>query len=346
MTVANSSPRAVIFGCKSYDLSDEERAFFHDADPVGFILFERNCQSPDQVRRLCASLRGSVGRADAPILIDQEGGRVRRLKPPHWRIAQSARTFADLAARDAAKGFEAIRLNAQLMACELADLGIDVDCAPVLDLPQSDADPIIGDRAYGADPATVSRLARAVAEGLIAGGVIPVIKHIPGHGRARADSHKELPRVEASHAELSAHDFRPFHALADAPMGMTAHVVFEAIDPDAPATLSHKVIETVIRGEIGFDGWLMSDDLSMKALSGSFEDRARASLDAGCDVVLHCNGDMAEMRAVASATRAMDDDSVRRLQHARDLLKSSHAPGNTFGDAIAGEARLAELLSA
>ena len=341
MTVANSSPRAVIFGCKSYDLSDEERAFFQGADPVGFILFERNCQSPDQVRRLCASLRGSVGRADAPILIDQEGGRVRRLKPPHWRIAQSARTFAELAGRDAAKGFEAIRLNAQLMALELADLGIDVDCAPVLDLPQSDADPIIGDRAYGTDPATVARLARAVAEGLIAGGAIPVIKHIPGHGRARADSHKELPRVEASHAELSAHDFRPFHALADAPMGMTAHVVFEAIDPSAPATLSRKVIETVIRGEIGFDGWLMSDDLSMKALSGSFEDRARASLDAGCDVVLHCNGDMAEMRAVASATRMMDDDATRRLQHARDLLKSSHVSL----DAIAGEARLAQLLS-
>jgi beta-N-acetylhexosaminidase len=341
MTVANSSPRAVIFGCQTYDVSDQERAFFRETDPVGFILFERNCQSPDQVRRLCAALRDSVGRADAPILIDQEGGRVRRLKPPHWRIAQSAKTFADLAGRDSAKGEEAIRLNAQLMARELADLGIDVDCAPVLDLPQSDADPIIGDRAYGTEPATVARLARAVMDGLVAGGAIPVIKHIPGHGRARADSHKELPRVETAHAELSAHDFRPFRELADAPMGMTAHVVYEAIDARAPATLSRKVIETIIRGEIGFDGWLMSDDLSMKALSGSFEDRARASLDAGCDVVLHCNGDMTEMRAVASAVRTMDDDSLRRLQRARALIGTSRAAM----DAVAGEARLAQLLS-
>jgi len=335
-------PRAVIFGCKSYDLSDEERAFFADADPVGFILFERNCQSPDQVRRLCENLRGSVGRTDAPILIDQEGGRVRRLKPPHWRMAHSARTFAELVSRDGEKGIEAIRLNAQLMARELAGLGIDVDCTPVLDLPQSDADPIIGDRAYGTEPAIVGRLARAVMDGLIAGGAIPVIKHIPGHGRARADSHKELPRVETSHAELSAHDFRPFRELADAPMGMTAHVVYEAIDAAAPATCSRKMIETIVRGEIGFDGWLMSDDLSMKALSGSFEDRTRASLDAGCDVVLHCNGDMREMRAVAAAARAMNGDGVRRLRRARALIEAPRAPL----DPVAGEARLAQLLSA
>ena len=340
--MTSTPPRAVIFGCKSYDLSDEERAFFEDAMPVGFILFERNCQSPDQVRRLCASLREAVGRADAPILIDQEGGRVRRLKPPHWRMAHSARTFAELARRDRAKGVEAIRLNAQLMARELADLGIDVDCAPVLDLPQSDADPIIGDRAYGTQPAVVVPLARAVMDGLIAGGALPVIKHIPGHGRARADSHKELPRVETSHAELSAHDFRPFRDLADAPMGMTAHVVYEAIDPAAPATLSRKMIDTIIRGEIGFDGWLMSDDLSMKALSGSFEDRARASLDAGCDVVLHCNGDMAEMQAVSSATRVMNDDSLRRLARARSLIEAPRA----LIDAVAGEQRLSQLLNA
>ena len=340
--MTNSSPRAVIFGCKTYDLNDDERAFFAATDPVGFILFERNCQSPDQVRRLCNDLRDAVGRADAPILIDQEGGRVRRLKPPHWRIAQSARTFADLAGRDSAKGIEAIRLNAQLMARELADLGIDVDCTPVLDLPQSDADPIIGDRAYGTAPADVVRLARALMDGLIAGGAIPVIKHVPGHGRARADSHKELPRVETSHAELSAHDFRTFRELADAPSCPSAHVVYEAIDATAPATLSRKMIETIIRGEIGFDGWLMSDDLSMKALSGSFEERARGSLDAGCDVVLHCNGDMAEMQAVAAATRAMDDDSLRRLARARSLIDG---PRPAL-DIVAGEARLAQLLSA
>jgi len=339
---ADTPSRAVIFGCKAYELSVDEQAFFRASDPVGFILFERNCQSPEQLRALCTALRESIGRPDAPILIDQEGGRVRRLKPPHWRMAQSARTFAELAGRDAAKGIEAIQLNAQLMAQELRDLGIDVDCAPVLDLPQSDADPIIGDRAYGTTPEMVARLARPVAEGLIAGGAIPVIKHIPGHGRARADSHKELPRVEASHADLSAHDFRPFRDLADMPMGMTAHVVFEAIDADAPATCSRKVIDSVIRGEIGFDGWLMSDDLSMKALSGGFEDRARAALDAGCDVVLHCNGDMAEMQAVAAGTRRMDDDAVRRLSRARALIDSPCAAL----DRVAGEARLVQLMEA
>ena len=338
----STPPRAVIFGCKAYALSEEERAFFRATDPAGFILFERNCQSPDQVRRLCADLRAAVGRGDAPILIDQEGGRVRRLKPPHWRPAPAARVFADLAARDPIAGIEAARTNAHLMALELSDLGINVDCAPVLDLPQSDADPIIGDRAYGNEPAGVVRLARAVADGLMAGGVIPIIKHIPWHGRARADSHKELPRVEASHAELSAHDFRPFRDLADLPMAMTAHIVYEAIDASAPATLSRKVIDTIIRGEIGFDGWLMSDDLSMKALIGSFAERAKGSLDAGCDVVLHCNGDMNEMKDVASGTRPLDDSGLRRLDAALGLIKS---PGPAF-DPIAGEERLTSLLSA
>lgn len=342
MSATSRSSRAVIFGCKGYELSADERAFYRDSDPAGFILFERNCQSPDQVRALCSAMRDAVGRADAPILIDQEGGRVRRLKPPHWRMAQSAKTFADLARRDPAKGEEALRLNAHLMALELSDLGIDVDCAPVLDLPQGDADPIIGDRAYGTDPASVSGLARIVAEGLIEGGAIPVIKHIPGHGRARADSHKELPRVEVPHADLSRHDFLTFRDLADMPMGMTAHVVYEAIDAAAPATCSRKVVQTVIRGEIGFDGWLMSDDLSMKALSGSFEERARAALDAGCDVVLHCNGDLDEMRGVAAGTRRMDDDGVRRLLKARSVLAGPRA---AF-DRVAGEARLATLLGA
>lgn len=340
--MAQTNPRAVIFGCIGADLSDAERAFFAEADPVGFILFERNCSSPEQVRRLCADLRASVGRNDAPILIDQEGGRVRRLKPPHWRAAPSARTFADLAKRNPAAGVEAVRLNARLMAAELIDLGIDVDCTPVLDLPQDDADPIIGDRAYGTEPATVAHLARAVGEGLIAGGVLPVIKHIPGHGRARADSHKELPRVEASHTDLSAHDFQPFRALADLPMAMTAHVVFEAIDAAAPATCSRTVIETIIRGEIGFDGWLISDDLSMKALSGSFADRARAALDAGCDVVLHCNGDQTEMQAVLSGTRRLDTAGMDRLNRARALIAGPRA---AF-DVAAAETCLAGLLDA
>ncbi len=340
--MAQTNPRAVLFGCIGPDLSEAERAFFAAADPVGFILFERNCASPEQVRRLCADLRASVGRNDAPILIDQEGGRVRRLKPPHWRAAPAARVFAELAKRNPAAGLEAVRLNARLMAAELIDLGIDVDCTPVLDLPQDDADPIIGDRAYGTDPGAVAHLARAVGEGLIAGGVLPIIKHIPGHGRARADSHKELPRVEASHADLSAHDFQPFRDLADLPMAMTAHVVFEAIDAAAPATCSRRLIETVIRGEIGFDGWLISDDLSMKALSGNFADRARAALDAGCDVVLHCNGDRVEMEMVVSGTRRLDAAGMERLNRARALIAKPRAPFDT----VAAETRLAGLLDA
>lgn len=338
--MADISPRAVIFGCAGPELSEAERAFFADADPVGFILFERNCASPEQVRQLCTDLRASVGRKNTPILIDQEGGRVRRLKPPHWRPAPAARMFADLAKRNPAAGEEAVRLNARLMAAELADLGIDVDCTPVLDLPQDDADPIIGDRAYGTEPAMVARLARAVGEGLVAGGVLPIIKHIPGHGRARADSHKELPRVEVSHAELSAHDFRPFRDLCDLPMAMTAHVVFEAIDAAVPATCSRRLIDTVIRGEIGFDGWLISDDLSMKALSGGFEDRARAALDAGCDVVLHCNGDLAEMHSVVSGTRRLDPAGMDRLNRARALIAG---PTAAF-DNLAAETRLAALM--
>lgn len=320
-------------------LAAEERAFFAETDPAGFILFQRNCDNPDQVRELCAALRGSVGRADAPILIDQEGGRVQRLKPPHWRDAPPGRAFADLSERDPAAAEEAARLNARLIAEDLADLGVDVDCAPVLDLPQDDADPIIGDRAYGRNPRTVARLARAVAEGLIAGGVLPVIKHIPGHGRARADSHKELPRVEASHADLAAYDFAPFRALADMPMAMTAHVVYEAIDGTV-ATCSRKIVDEIIRGEIGFDGWLMSDDLSMKALSGDFAERTRAALDAGCDVVLHCNGDMTEMRAVAAGARPMDASAVARLARARALISGARTPF----DRAAAKARLAHLL--
>jgi beta-N-acetylhexosaminidase len=313
--------RAVIFGCSGPELTPEERTFFAEVDPVGFILFERNCTSPDQVRALCEALCDSVGRPHAPILIDQEGGRVRRLKPPHWREAPPARVFAERALIDTNAARNAVALNAGLIASELADLGIDVDCAPVLDLPQPDADPIIGDRAFGTDPEIVALLGRAMCDGLLAGGALPVIKHIPGHGRARADSHKELPRVDTPLAELRAYDFKPFKALADQPIGMTAHVVYEAIDPDRPATTSPLAID-LIRSEIGFDGVLVSDDLSMKALSGDFKERAEAALAAGCDVVLHCNGDMAEMRAVANGTRMLDAAGTVRLQKAADLLKA------------------------
>jgi beta-N-acetylhexosaminidase len=286
---------AVILGCAGPRLTADEIALFRDARPWGFILFARNIQTPEQVRDLTAALRDCVGRPDAPVLIDQEGGRVQRLGPPHWRRYPPGRAYGLLPADQRR---DITRLGARLIAHDLVALGVNVDCVPVLDVPSPDGHEIIGDRAYGDTPDAVAVLGRAAAEGLIAGGVLPVIKHIPGHGRARADSHLHLPVVETPLAELAARDFPPFRALSDMPMAMTAHVVYSAIDPDAPATTSATVIDRVIRGDIGFDGLLMSDDLSMKALSGDFTDRARAAVAAGCDMLLHCNGDPAEMRAV------------------------------------------------
>ncbi len=333
--------QAAIYGCAGSKLSADERAFFRDADPLGFILFARNCETPDQIRALCVELRAAVGRADAPILIDQEGGRVQRLRPPHWRSAPPAGVFAALARRDAQAGVEALRLNALLIAHELAALGIDVDCWPLADVPQSDADPIIGDRAFGRDVSGVVRLARVAADGLLACGVLPVVKHIPGHGRARADSHKELPRVDATLRDLQSVDFEPFRQLNDLPIAMTAHVVYDAVDPARCATLSPIVIADVIRGWIDFQGFVVSDDLSMKALAGNFDARATAALAAGCDAVLHCNGEMAEMTAVAAGCRPLDDKAVARWQRARAKLTSS---GNF--DRAAAEARLKELMAA
>jgi beta-N-acetylhexosaminidase len=307
-------PLAAILGCAGPRLTAEERAFFRDANPYGFILFARNVETPDQVRALVAELRDSVGRADAPMMIDQEGGRVQRLKPPHWRAAPPGRRFGEAFARDAARAEQAAEANARLIAAELTALGIDVDCLPLLDLPVPGAHDVIGDRAFGETPAVVIALGRAVCRGLRAGGVMPIVKHIPGHGRARSDSHLELPAVDAPLAELRATDFAPFKALAgEACWAMTAHVVYTAIDPSAPATLSAKVIGETIRGEIGFDGPLLSDDLSMKALSGDFAARARAALAAGCDLVLHCNGDPAEMAAVAGACAPLSAAAERRL---------------------------------
>ncbi len=317
---------AIIFGCAGETLTPEERAFFRDADPWGFILFARNIRSPDQVRRLADSLRASVGRDDAPILIDQEGGRVARLRPPHWRRYPAGRLFADLEAAEPGRGVEMARLGAQLIAADLRDVGVTVDCAPVLDVPTSGAHDIIGDRAYGETPATVIALGRAVAQGLLAGGVAPIVKHIPGHGRATADSHLDLPIVDASLAELERWDFAPFKALADLPIAMTAHVVYTAVDPARPATASAAVVAEVIRGHIGFDGLLISDDLSMKALAGDFSARARDALEAGCDVVLHCNGDPAEMSAVASAAGPLREPAARRAARALRLIDSPRAP--------------------
>src|ERR1700744_3674999 len=278
------SMTAAILGCAGPTLSAEEKAFFRRVKPWGFILFKRNVENPDQVRALVDALRETVGRADAPVLIDQEGGRVQRLGPPHWPLYPPGRAFGDLKGNDPLLRREITRLGARLMAHDLAALGINVDCVPVLDVPDPNGHEIIGDRAYGRTPEEVALLGRAAAEGLIAGGVLPVIKHIPGHGRAMADSHLELPVVDASFEDLDARDFAPFRVLSDMPMAMTAHVIYSAIDRKRPATTSEKGMARAGRGAIGFDGLVMSDDLSMKALDGDFTERAKASRAAGCDV--------------------------------------------------------------
>ena len=323
MSTSNLIPSAAIFGCAGTILNDDERRFFARVNPLGFILFARNIQTPDQVRALVKSMRDCVGRADAPVLIDQEGGRVQRLKPPHWRKAPAGEPFARLAQTDRAAAAEALRLNFRLIGAELADLGIDVDCAPVLDVPVPGAHDVIGDRAYGTEPAMVAALGRAVMNGLLDEGILPIVKHIPGHGRSMVDSHHDLPVVEASRAQLEEQDFPPFRALADAPWAMTAHVVYRAIDPNAPATTSAKMISEIIRGIIGFDGVLVSDDLSMKALGGTFQDRAQASLAAGCDVVLHCNGHMPEMEGVALGLAPLTPIASERLARASAMKRSS-----------------------
>lgn len=314
MSLLSGAPSAAILGCAGTTLTAEEVAFFKDVKPWGFILFKRNIADPEQVRALTAALRATVGRDDAPILIDQEGGRVARLQPPHWRIYPPGRAYGQLVANDPLVAREITRLGARLIAHDLASLGINVDCVPVLDVPDPKGHEIIGDRAYGDTPEQVATLGRAAAEGLLAGGVLPIIKHIPGHGRAMSDSHLELPVVKAKLAELDARDFAPFRVLSDMPMAMTAHVVYTAIDRKNPATTSKKAIKQIIRGSIGFDGLLMSDDLSMKALSGDFKQRAKDSLSAGCDVVLHCNGDMAEMKAVMAGVGKMGKEARRRAQ--------------------------------
>lgn len=336
-----SPPGAAIFGCAATRLSDDERAFFKDADPLGFILFARNVETPDQVKGLVAELRASVGRDDAPVLIDQEGGRVARLRPPHWREAPPARRFGDLALTDRFVAAEAVALNSRLIAQELHALGIDVDCLPLLDVPSPGAHGIIGDRAYSDDPDMVAMLGRAACGGLLAGGVLPVIKHVPGHGRARVDSHEELPVVETPFDELVARDFQPFKALAEMPIAMTAHVIYTDIDPDRPATTSSEVITKVIRRLIGFDGLLLTDDIGMSALSGAMGLRGRAALAAGCDVVLHCSGKLDEMKAVAGSISALSDAAQDRFRRAREKIR----PPEPF-DSAAADHHIAELLKA
>lgn len=335
------APRAMILDCAGEVLTDDERAFFRDANPWGFILFLRNCSSPEQVRKLCGAMREAVGRADAPILIDQEGGRVARLKPPHWRRLPAGARYGDLHEMDAEQGKKAAYLYGRVLASELYPLGVTVDCAPILDVPVAGGHDVIGDRAYSHDPNAVSILGRAVSDGLMAGGVLPIIKHIPGHGRAFVDSHDALPVVDASAEDLRASDFAPFRALADLPMAMTAHVIYTAYDDAQPATLSSTVIEDVIRGDIGFDGLLMTDDLSMGALAGGLGARTAASFAAGCDIALYCNGDVAEKMEVAAATEPL---SGRALARAEAALQCAKGPDE--GDPDADFAALGELLGA
>jgi beta-N-acetylhexosaminidase len=331
--------RAFIAGAAGTVLTDRERAFFRDAEPWGLIVFKRNIETPDQARRLTESFRAAVGRA-APVLVDQEGGRVQRLGPPHWPAYPPGAAYGRLYDRDPQAGLAAARLGARLVAADLAAVGIDVDCWPLADVPVAGADGVIGGRAFGTTADKVAAIAGAIAEGLREGGVLPVVKHIPGHGRAMADSHHQLPVVTADRATLEATDFRAFRPLAGLPLAMTAHVVFTAIDPVTPATTSATMVREVIRGLIGFDGVLMTDDISMQALSGTIGARSRAAIEAGCDVVLHCNGSLDEMGAVAAAVPRLAGAAERRAAAA--LAARRGGPGI---DLAAARTRFATMMA-
>jgi beta-N-acetylhexosaminidase len=340
------SERAVIYGFEGMSLNAAEKTFFASVNPWGYIVFARNIDNPQQLLALTDELRSLSGRADVPVLIDQEGGRVARLRGPHWRDAPPAAVFGEAWARDPQTAREATWANSRLLAHELKACGINVDCVPMLDIrSQGSNEIVIGDRAYSDDPAIVSALGRAAAEGLLAGGVLPVIKHLPGHGRSFVDSHDGLPIVEASLEELEASDFIPFRALNDMPLGMTGHLIFTAIDPKVASTLSKRLINEAIRssapGRIGFDGLLMTDDLSMGALEGDFETRTRASLDAGCDMILHCNGDMAEMRAIAGQTPLL---AGRAQERAEAAIAAFREPDDF--DPVEARNRLQEIVMA
>ena len=331
--------RAFITGVAGHSLSDEEREFLRDAQPWGLIVFTRNIAKPDRLRRLIDDCRATLGR-DAPVLIDQEGGRVQRLGPPHWPQYPPGAVYGALYDRNRDRGLVAARLGGRLIASDLAALGIDVDCLPLGDVPVPGADPIIGDRAYGDTPDKVAAIAAAIAAGLGEGGVLSVLKHMPGHGRATADSHKRLPVVTTDRATLEATDFAAFRALSALPMGMTAHVVFSALDPVTPATTSARIVGDVIRGSIGFQGLLMSDDVSMGALSGTIAERTRAAIAAGCDMILHCNGELAEMREVAGAAPVLAGAAANRAEAA---LNAKRPPAPI--DMAASRATFARLMA-
>jgi beta-N-acetylhexosaminidase len=322
--------KAMILGASGTSLSADEIALYRNERPWGFILFARNIQETAQVADLVAAMRDAVGRPQAPVLIDQEGGRVQRIRPPLAERYPAAAQLGALYLADKEAGLRAAWLMSRLHAFDLLKLGINVDCLPVLDVPVQGASNVIGDRAYGFEPQTVAVMGKATAEGLKAGGVLPVMKHIPGHGRGMADSHHDLPVVSASRAELEAHDFVPFRALNDELMAMSAHIVFTAIDPDQPATTSPKVIEEVIRGHIGFDGLLMSDDTSMNALKGTIGERARRIAGGGCDIILHCNGVMEEMKAVVAEAQPLQAAALRRAQR----VEGAFSPGDGADEAV------------
>lgn len=334
---------AAIYAPAGLELTNEERRFFRDAEPTGFILFKRNCENPAQLLALTDSLRNLTGRPDLPILIDQEGGRVARMKPPEWPAFPAAERFAELYALAPSSAIEAVRSNARAIALTLRSCGINVNALPLLDVRQEGASDIIGDRAFGSDPMQVAALGRAVLDGMASAGVVGIVKHIPGHGRALVDSHKELPLVHASAEELET-DLEPFERLASAPMGMTAHVVYTAWDPDHPASLSPTVIGDIIRGRIGFDGFLMSDDLGMEALHGDFGDRAAGVVNAGCDVALHCSGKMEEMVAVAGAVPALTAEGEVRLARAMAVTLVEDDDGPSYADAVAKRDELLALV--
>jgi beta-N-acetylhexosaminidase len=333
------STRAFITGVSGTELSAAEREFMRAERPWGFILFKRNVETPAQVSSLVRQLRESIDDPKAPVLIDQEGGRVQRFGPPHWPIYPPGSVFGALYDIDHALGLSAARLSARLIAADLIESGVTVDCLPLADVPVAGADAVIGNRAYGTEPHKVAAIGRAVTDGLEQGGILPVLKHIPGHGRATADTHFRLPVVDTSRAELEKTDFAAFRPLADLPMAMTAHVVFSALDPAHPATTSATIIEQVIRGVIGFQGLLMSDDVSMNALAGSIAERTRAIVAAGCDMVLHCNGKLDEMREVAAETPEL---SGKALQRARLALAARKTP-QPF-DRLAARAELDGLI--
>ena len=313
--------RAFVSGCSGLVLTTAEQAFFDRYQPWGLILFKRNCGEPAQIRALVAAYRKAVGRSDAPVFIDQEGGRVQRIGPPQWRAYPPASSLGKLYAINPGLALRSARNVGRLMASELYDLNLTASCLPVLDTPQSNSHDVIGSRAYDTNPERIMVLARTHMAGLIEGGILPVMKHVPGHGRAMVDSHLALPVVTASRLALESHDFIPFTGFADCPMAMTAHVVYSAIDPTQPATLSRKVVRNVIRKVIGFDGLLITDDLSMKALAGTFKEKAELAYDAGCDILLHCNGNLEEMEEVGAHAQVFNAKIARRAKAALKMRR-------------------------